>query len=160
VSAVVTAPNPVPLDAPHPWIFLAGSIERDRAERWQDCVIAALAGLPVTLLNPRRDAWDATWRQELDEPRFAAQVAWELDHLERADLIAWYAAPDTLSPISLLELGLHARSGKVVASCPPGYQRRGNVQAVCRRHGIPMHDGLEGLIADLAARSTSMAAAP
>lgn len=152
MSLVVTAPDAVPANAPRPWIFLAGSIELGRAEPWQERIIAALSDRTPTVLNPRRVAWDASWRQELDDPRFAEQVEWELDHLERADLIVWYAAPGTTSPISLLELGLHARAGKVLACCPPGFQRRGNVAAVCRRHGIAMHDDLDGLVTALQRR--------
>ena len=47
---------------------------QDRAERWQDRMVTDLASLPGTVLNPRRDAWDATWGQDLDDHRFAEQV--------------------------------------------------------------------------------------
>jgi hypothetical protein len=45
----------------------------------------------------------------------------------------------------LLELGLFARSGKMVVCCPGGYWRRGNVQIVCKRFGILLVDTLEEL---------------
>ncbi len=130
-----------------PSVFLAGAIDMDRAERWQDLVVRALDDLPGTALNPRRDAWDATWGQDLDDPRFAAQVAWELDALDRADVVACWLPAGSAAPVSLLELGLHARGGKLVVGCPPGYHRRGNVRAVCARYGVPHVDTLDALVA-------------
>jgi hypothetical protein len=89
------------------------------------------------MLNPRRDDWDASWRQAIDDPRFREQVEWELAGLEQADLVGMYFAPTTQSPITLLELGLTARSGRLIVCCPPGFWRRGNVEVVCARYRIP-----------------------
>jgi hypothetical protein len=133
-------------------VFLAGSIEMGAAAPWQAEVEAALAGAPVTLWNPRRDDWDATWRQAEDDPRFREQVEWELEAQERADVIAMYFAPSTKAPITLLELGLFARSGRLVVCCPEGYWRKGNVDVVCRRYGAAMAGDLGGLIEAVAAR--------
>lgn len=129
-------------DLPRPWVFLAGAIDHDRAERWQDLAVAILGDLPGTVLNPRRADWDVTWGNDLDDPRFAAQVAWELEGLERADAIVCWLPAGSQAPISLLELGLHARGGRLVVGCPVGFHRRGNVRAVCARFGIPLHDTL------------------
>jgi len=49
----------------------------------------------------------------------------------------WFA-PASRAPITLLELGLHARSGKLVVGCPPEFWRRGNVEAVSARFAIPL----------------------
>jgi hypothetical protein len=119
-------------------VFLAGSIEMGAAEDWQARLAASLAG-DVVVLNPRREEWDASWRQSIDEPKFREQVEWELDGLDRADVIAMWFAPETKSPITLLELGLHARGGKVIIGCPMGFWRRGNLEVVCVRHAIPLH---------------------
>jgi hypothetical protein len=141
--------------APHAWhadgpsLFLAGSIEMGAASPWQDAVIAALADRDVTILNPRRPDWDASWRQSIDDPQFRAQVEWELDGLERADRIAMYFDPATRAPITLCELGLHARGGRVVVACPDGFWRKGNVEVVCVRYGVPMVADLDALIAAL-----------
>ena len=128
-------------------IFLAGSIEMGRAEQWQAEVEHALGDLEVAVLNPRRDTWDTSWTQRKDDPRFRAQVEWELAGLELASVILFYFAPDTKAPISLLELGLHAKSNKALVCCPEGYWRRGNVEIVCGRHGIPLVTTLDDLIA-------------
>jgi len=121
-----------------PSVFLAGSIEMGKAELWQDSLAESLSDLPVNILNPRRPDWNSEWKQDPDFGKFKEQVDWELDHLDAVDVIALYFDPATKSPISLLELGLHAASGKLVVLCPEGFWRRGNVQIVCARHGVTM----------------------
>jgi len=131
-------------------IFLAGSIEMGKAEQWQQQVVDAMADVDnLVILNPRRDNWDSSWEQRAANAQFFEQVIWELDMLDAADIIVMYFAPETMSPISLLELGLHARSGKLKVCCPDGFWRRGNIEVVCQRHGIPLFDDLEELLASL-----------
>ena len=145
----VRAPERPPLDIR---IFLAGSIEMGTAEQWQQRIVNALSGIGnLIVLNPRRDDWDDSWEQRADDPRFTEQVSWELDMLDAADIVIMYLAPGTKSPVSLLELGLCARSGKLRVCCPPGFWRRGNVELVCGRNRIPLFETLDDLIADLRA---------
>ncbi|SHI41961.1 nucleoside 2-deoxyribosyltransferase domain-containing protein [Aquimarina spongiae] len=142
---VITAPEDVTNIKDYS-VFLAGSIEGDTAQKWQDKVIQALEGDQVTLLNPRRLNWDASWKQEITNPQFNEQVTWELDALEQCDLIVMYFDKGTKSPISLLELGLFAKSGKLIVCCPEGFWRKGNVDIVCKRYGVQQVDRLEELI--------------
>jgi hypothetical protein len=123
-----------------PSLFLAGSIELGRADDWQTCLAVALEDIDGDALNPRRDEWDASWRQSIAEPRFREQVEWELDGLERARLVAMYFAPQTQAPITLLELGIVAARApeKLIVCCPDGFWRKGNVEIVCRRFGITL----------------------
>lgn len=128
------APNTT--DAERPSLFLAGSIEMGKAVEWQKWLTEALEHLPITIFNPRRDDWDNTLPQDLANAAIKEQIDWESKHLDRADLIALYFDPATTSPVSLLELGLYAKSGKLVVCCPEGYRRRANVQHTCQKHGI------------------------
>jgi len=127
-------------------VFLAGSIEGDIAENWQNEVIHKLSGENLIILNPRRPKWDNTWKQEIENPQFNEQVTWELDGLENADVIVMYFDKSTKSPISLLELGLFSNSKKLVVCCPDGFWRKGNVDIVCHRYKIEQVDSLEKLI--------------
>ncbi len=129
-----------------PQIFLAGSIDMGQAEPWQDQVADFFALDAVILLNPRRDDWDASWEQSIEHPAFRQQVEWELDGLTQADYILMYFAPQSKAPITLLELGLMANSGKLHVACPPGFWRRGNVEIVCSRFGLMLYDGLPDLL--------------
>lgn len=136
---VLKPPAPLVLIDGTPTLFLAGSIEMGQADDWQTVIVQELGGLDVLVLNPRREAWDASWRQRIDEPRFREQVEWELNGLDRADVIAMWFAPDTAAPITLLELGLHVQRRRVVVGCPDGYWRKGNVEVVCARFGVSVH---------------------
>ncbi len=128
-------------------IFLAGSIEMDTAEDWQHRVVEALADEPVILLNPRREHWHNDWKQSKDEPEFKRQVEWELDALAKSDRILMYFDPHSKSPISLLEMGLYAQSGKLLVVCPEGFWRKGNVDIVCDKYNVPQFSTLQELVA-------------
>ena len=151
-ALVVTSPAPLLSVDGRPVIFLAGSIDNGAAPDWQSQCIDALADEPLIILNPRRADWDGSWRAEADDPQFRVQVEWELSTLERADIIAMYLAPTSQAPISLLELGLHARSGKVILCCPDGFWRKGNVDIVAKRFGIETVSTLSDLIETLRTR--------
>lgn len=133
---VIKPPQEPDLFVLEPSIFLAGSIEMGVAEDWQTAITKELEDLEGTIFNPRRDDWDLSWMQSIDNPQFREQVEWELDCLERADLIVLYFDPTTKSPISFLELGLHAGNDNMVVYCPEPFWRKGNVDIVCKRFGI------------------------
>jgi hypothetical protein len=133
-------------------VFLAGSIEMGHAEPWQARVEEALADLDIVVLNPRRDEWDASWVQSINNPPFREQVEWELAAQEQSTVIAMYFAPTTKAPITLLELGLAARSGKVVVCCPEGFWRKGNIEVVCATYQIPLVVDMSAMIAQVRER--------
>ena len=146
MGRVLKPPAPLVLANNEFSVFLAGSIEMGRAEAWQVSVEQALNDLPIAILNPRRDEWDASWEQSIGNAQFRGQVEWELEAQERASLIAMYFSPATQSPITLLELGLFARSRRIVVCCPPGFWRSGNVEIVCARYEIPLLTELPQLV--------------
>jgi hypothetical protein len=139
-------PTPLPAKRDKVAIFMAGSIEQGTAEDWQVKVAEALADYNVLLYNPRRDKWDASLEQSIDNEVFRAQVEWELDALDDADWIIMYFDPATKSPITLLEFGLWLNSGKLIVCCPDGFWRKGNLQVCCARAGIKLHESLDELI--------------
>ena len=138
-----------------PQIFLAGSIEMGKAVDWQHTVYNKVVDSKerAILYNPRRDDWDSSWKQSIDNPQFNAQVSWELDKLDISDIIFLYFSPGTKSPISLLELGLHAKDNKLIVCCPEGFWRKGNVEMVCDRYAIELHtdlnDAMDVLLTDI-----------
>jgi len=141
----IQAPQPIPESSDRK-VFLAGSIEMGDAEHWQKKVIEKLKDQPVVLLNPRRDDWDASWKQSKDDPNFREQVEWELNALSKSDFIILYLDPNTRSPISLLEMGLYAQSGRLLVVCPGGFWRKGNVDIVCEKYGFPQFSSLDLLL--------------
>lgn len=120
-----------------------------QADDWQSALSEQLANDDVLLLNPRRTEWDASWEQSIDNPHFLEQVEWELEAMETADCIAMHFCPETQSPITLLELGLHAKSGKLIVLCPLGFWRKGNVDVLCQRYNITTVESLAELVQEI-----------
>lgn len=134
----------------HAKIFLAGSIEMGKAEDWQAVIPELFKDRQnLVFFNPRRDDWDSSWEQKESNPQFSGQVNWEMDKLDECDIIFMYFSPETKSPISLLELGMHAASQKMIVCCPDEFWRKGNVDIVCSRHNIPVYNTLEAAIGRL-----------
>jgi hypothetical protein len=127
-------------------IFLAGTIDGGASNDWQAQVAEALQATDYVVCNPRRKAWNESWQETIDDPQFVEQVNWELDALEQADLVLVNFLPNSKSPISLLELGLFAKAGKLKVCCPAGFWKRGNVQIVCKRFGIPIYESLAEML--------------
>lgn len=141
MSRVIKAPNVIDTDMDT--VFLAGSIENGDAPNWQKDAEIFFTEWGYDVLNPRRDNWDSSWKQSINDPQFYEQVNWELNAMNAANTIMMYFDPQTKAPITLMELGLYANSGKVVVVCPDGYWRKGNVEIVCKRYGIPLHHSLK-----------------
>ena len=148
----IISPDPsLPADA-FPVVFLAGSIEMGAAEEWQTRMANAMeqAHPNVYVCNPRRTQWDSSWAQSMDNPLFAEQVNWELDHLERADLAVFYFQPQTKSPITLMELGNRLAAQKphqhTVVCCPAGFWRKGNVDILCHRYGVQVFERFDDFL--------------
>ncbi len=152
MARVLKPPTRVDLSPGARSVFLAGSIDMGQAEDWQSTVTRALGDRDVVILNPRRDEWDASWEQDIAFAPFREQVEWELEGLERATIIAVYFAPTSKAPVTLLELGLFAKSDRVVVCCPEGYWRRGNVEIVCRRYEVQMAADLDALVREIRRR--------
>ena len=139
---ILTSPDRIDLPTSVRLVFLAGSIEMGKAEDWQARVGDYLQSIDpkIVVANPRRTQWDSSWVQSIDNPMFKEQVDWELDHIERSDLVVFYFQPGTQSPITLLELGKHLEradaSQSTLVCCPEGFWRKGNVDIACNRRGV------------------------
>ena len=127
----------------------------DKADNWQKLAVEMLKDTDWIILNPRRLNWDATWKQTKDDPQFRQQVEWELNAQEIADKILMYLDPETNSPISLMELGIFEGTHKMIVVCPEGFWRKGNVDIVCERYGVPQAKNLEEAISMLRASINS-----
>lgn len=121
-------------------VFLGGTIDNGKSIDWQKTLIGELNSCdtvhPIIVYNPRREDWpDSNDNNEIEK-----QINWELYHLERADLIVMNILGSSKSPISLMELGLFARTGKLIVFCNPNFYRYDNVRIVCRAYNIPLYN--------------------
>ncbi len=126
-------------------IFLAGTIDNGKSINWQLEMEDILKDYNVTLLNPRRD----NWNPNSSRAEMAKQINWEMDNLDKCDVIFMNILEESLSPITLLELGLYANSGKMIVSCHEEFWRKINVDVVCDRFNIPRYDNFDDAITKL-----------
>ncbi|WP_025740550.1 nucleoside 2-deoxyribosyltransferase domain-containing protein [Aquimarina pacifica] len=130
-------------------VFLAGSVQSaDVTEKWRTRVIKKLSDEKVTLIDPVwvHNGANLDYNDTRDTTKINKQVGWELDALERVDMVIMYLDEASKSPISLLELGLYAQSGKLVVCCADGFWRKGNVDVVCERYGVAQVADLDELV--------------
>jgi hypothetical protein len=119
-------------------VFLAGTIDMGNSIDWQAKAADELSERVHFIFNPRRDDWDSNWFQEKGNKEFNDQASWEMTALDAAQIIFMNFLEDSKSPISLLELGLYAHTGKLIVCCPKKFWRSGNVEIVCDRYNIPL----------------------
>lgn len=129
-----------------PRIFLAGSIDNGTAEDWQDKLSKELDDLDIVIFNPRRDNWDATWKQTIKNPKFKEQVEWEDDKMIASDIIAMHFTKDSKSPITLLEYGLNIHSQKLIVYAEDGFYRLGNLEVLSDRYNIELVESWDNFI--------------
>lgn len=129
-------------------VFLAGTIDMNSKETvdWQKNLVNHFKNMDETkenerialvLLNPRRDEWDSSWKQEKGDNQFTEQVTWELESQEECDIIFMNFEPNSKSPITLLELGLF-KDSNIMVVCSEDFYRLGNVDITCERYGVEM----------------------
>lgn len=127
-------------------VFLAGTIDMGNSVDWQTeaATLFQQKEGKYILYNPRQAEWHPEREGEMDY-----QVNWELEHLEKAHHILMVFLAGSQSPITLLELGLHARDGKLTVVCPEGYFRYDNVRITCQRYGVPLFKTVEEAVSHL-----------
>lgn len=130
-------------------IFLAGAIDQGTAIDWQKKVADALRNYDILILNPRRDDWDSSWEQSIDNPEFKRQVTWELDAQDAADMVIFVFTKESKAPITFLEFGLFGPDKDSMVCAEEGFYRQGNLDIVAERYNIPIYHALDDLIADL-----------
>lgn len=148
---IIYAPNEIPRSKQVFKVFLGGSIEMGKAVDWQAEVANKLESYDVTLLNPRRKDWDSSWKQDPDFLPFREQVEWEQKAIESSNLVIINFCAGTMSPISLLELGimLGYRAKDVLVCCPKDFYRYGNVKITCDYFGADVYDTMDELLETL-----------
>jgi hypothetical protein len=129
-------------EKPQQLLFLAGTIDMGNSEDWQDSFVKELRkmkdrGVEYIVYNPRRDEGFND-----DKKEFEYQVNWELERLERSDRIVMHILGTSKSPITLMELGLFARSHKLDVICESDFYRYGNVEIVCKRYEVPLYNSM------------------
>jgi len=148
MSNIIKPPSSIEVNNNFKSIFLAGTIEGGLSKDWQSLLSYKLSDYAMNIYNPRRDKWEGSWEQSINNIDLKNQINWELDALEKSDYIIMNILPDSKSPITLLEFGMFAKSGKLIVCCPKEFYRYGNIQVVCYKYNIPLFDDIDDLLND------------
>jgi hypothetical protein len=152
VERVFKAPEAVKKPLGYKGVFLSGAIDMGEAEDWQSIITKKILNdkkySKLIVVNPRRNDWDSSWKQEKSNKKFNEQVTWELKNLEKSDYIIVYFTEESKAPITLLELGLMIgrRPEKVIVYCPKNFYRKGNVDIVCDRYHIKQAESIDDIL--------------
>ena len=114
-------------------IFLAGGITN--CPDWQKEIVEYFKDTKIVIYNPRREDFP------IDDPTAAkAQIEWEFEFLDHADLILFWFSKGSLNPIVLFEYGkwlMNLRNDEnykpIFVGIDPEYKRKQDVwiQTVC-----------------------------
>ena len=127
-------------------LFLACTIDMGNSIDLQAATVEKLRGMNGSYLvwNPRRSGGFNSSAEEIEY-----QIKWELDRLEKCDVIIMNILGTSKSPITLLEMGIHIRSGKLYVACEPDFYRHDNVRITCGHYGVPLCNSLDELFEEL-----------
>lgn len=106
--------------------------------------------LPTLVLHPHEEMPDSIDLKSYKSVFLAGTidmgsgVDWQEDVAELFE-----KAPGSKSPITLLELGLFAKSGKLHVVCTEGFYRYDNVRITCAKYGVPVYASLTEAIGEI-----------
>jgi hypothetical protein len=134
-------------------LFLAGPSPRGNGEyNWRNAACQHLEHIgfngAVYVPLPRDGAYHADYDH-------AAQVDWELEHLEKAGAIVFWIPRDleTLPGFTTnVEFGRFSRSGRALLGYPPGAPRMRYLRHIADLDGVPVFHSLEQILEAAVAR--------
>jgi len=148
MSNIIKPPTSIEVDNNFKSCFLAGTIDGGFSQNWQNKVSEKLSDYAINIYNPRRDKWEGSWEQNINNIDLKNQINWEYNALDKSDYILMNILPDSQSPITILEFGMYAKSGKLLVCCPKEFFRYANIQVTCYRFNIPLFDNVDDLLND------------
>ena len=132
IENIISPPNRNQIQGTAKKIFLAGTIDNGESENWQEVICNLVRGRSdIIIFNPRKNNWSS-------DDNIEDQIKWELARLEEADIILMNILPGSKSPITLLEMGLFAKSGKLRVFCDSGFYRFDNVRVTCETYNVQL----------------------
>ncbi|MDG1333826.1 MAG: nucleoside 2-deoxyribosyltransferase domain-containing protein [Crocinitomicaceae bacterium] len=121
-------------------VFLAGSMATTRKNNWRQTATrtfqAAYHFFDPT--NPRHN--------NLNDEEMRNHIKWELEAMKLSDIIILNFLPDSLSPISLVEIGMYISSNKLVVVCPKEFYKWRYIDTLCNEYNTPIFNQLEDVL--------------
>lgn len=101
---------------------------------------------PSALGDFSKNALNTYWRGSGN----AEFIDRELEAQEPANIVVVFF--HSLAPINLPQLGMSVKSGEAIVCALEGYEKRVNVEAACRRYGVPLVSSETELTSAVASR--------
>ncbi|WP_075342718.1 nucleoside 2-deoxyribosyltransferase domain-containing protein [Tenacibaculum agarivorans] len=134
---IYTSKDELPIkEEGYQYYFLAGSIDYTTAKPWRFSIIQKNTR-KIHFLDPTNTKHD-----QLTDKAMKNHILWELNALEFADKIILNLLPEATSPISLVELGLYAKSEKLIVICPDSFYKSRYVHVLCEKYDVPLYKNL------------------
>ena len=121
-------------------IFLAGSMAAKSEVNWRQTISTNLQEKYhfIDPTNPNHDV--------LNDAQMREHIKWEFDGMKRADYIIMNFLRDSLSPISLVELGMNINNEKLIVICPKEFYKWRYIDTLCKEHNTPIFNQLEEIL--------------
>ncbi|CAL2083375.1 nucleoside 2-deoxyribosyltransferase domain-containing protein [Tenacibaculum sp. 190524A02b] len=118
------------------YYFLAGSIDYQSKTPWRKTIIEK-SSKRIHFFDPTNKN-----HHNLSDTEMKNQIEWELNTLELSDKIILNFLGYSKSPISLVEMGLYAQSGKLIIICPPEFYQNRYMYPLASKYNIPLFKNL------------------
>ncbi|CAM1372061.1 nucleoside 2-deoxyribosyltransferase domain-containing protein [Tenacibaculum xiamenense] len=118
-------------------VFLAGSMCIDKEDDWRKNVIKNFANV-FDFIDPTNENHNL-----LNDSQMEHHINWELEGLELSDIILMNLLPESKSPISMVELGLYARSNKLIICCPENFYQYRYIKTLAKKYNVALFTELE-----------------
>lgn len=89
---------------------------------------------------------DPTNHNRLEDLEIREHIKWELKGMEKSDYIIMNFLPNSLSPISMVELGMYIATNKLIVVCPKEFYKWRYIDTLCKEHNTPIFNELEELL--------------
>jgi len=134
---IYTSKDELPVkEQDYQYYFLAGSIDYTSVKPWRSLIVQNNTQ-QIHFLDPTNAKHD-----QLTDKAMKNHILWELNALEFADKIILNLLPEATSPISLVELGLYTKSGKLIVICPDSFYKSRYVHMLCEKYDVPLYKNL------------------
>jgi hypothetical protein len=139
-------------------VILIGSEDNGEWKPWKDTIVSRLEdktsdeGFNLVVFDPERKEWETNWQHMTEGSRYKSQVRWELEHMEEVDVVVLYLGKGISSSMAMMELGLLARTNRLVLFCPDDEFGSKNVKIFCERYEVTRVEKLDALLAEVEGR--------
>ncbi|SEC82566.1 Nucleoside 2-deoxyribosyltransferase like [Tenacibaculum sp. MAR_2009_124] len=118
-------------------VFLAGSLSIDKIDNWRNTLVNSYS-TNFDFIDPTNDNYVL-----LNTSQMEKHINWELEGLELSDIIFMNLLPESKSPISMVELGLYAKSNKLIICCPEIFYQYRYIKTIAKKYNAALFTELE-----------------